>query len=328
MTTIDNKTLTDIKGSTSPLLQNAVASLWDIGNGVACLEFHTKMNAMEGAILDLIDQALIEVDNNLAALVLYNEGRAFCAGANLSHFANWIKKGDISALQGMLGHGQQTYMTIKQAPFPVVAGAHGYALGGGCEIALHCDAIVARQDLHIGLVELAVGLVPAWGGCKEMLLRNQSTDDAPLTTLIPISTARVSKNAEQAREMRILKQSDETTQAPDRLLLDCKKKALALMPSYAPPGIQKISLPGVEGKISLDAYIVSRIELNKCSEYDALIMGKLAHILTGGAAIQPIELDELDILKLEFEAFMQLAEEPATLERIEHMINTGKRLFN
>lgn len=161
--------LADIKLRNQPLAQNSAATLWDIGEGVACLEFHAKMNAMEPAILQMIDESIDTVESRFKALVLYNEGPAFCAGANLSLIRQAILDQDWSALPELVQVGQQVYRKMQSAPFPVVGAPSGMALGGGCEVLLHSDAIQAHAETYAGLVEIGVGLVPAWGGCKEML---------------------------------------------------------------------------------------------------------------------------------------------------------------
>ena len=163
--------LSDIKLQHPPVLTNASASLWDIGDGVACLEFHSKMNTLDKDTLTLIRQSIAKVRSEFTALVIHNDGENFSAGANLSLLVQAIHSGHWAAVTQLITEGQQTYKALKYAPFPVVGAPSGLALGGGCEILLHCDAIQAHAELYMGLVEVGVGLIPGWGGCKEYLRR-------------------------------------------------------------------------------------------------------------------------------------------------------------
>ncbi len=163
--------LSDIKLQNPAVLSNPSASLWDIGDGVACLEFHSKMNTLDMDTLTLIRQSIDKVSSEFSALVIHNEGENFSAGANLGLLMQAIHDSDWAAVEQLVIQGQQTYKALKYAPFPVVGAPSGLALGGGCEILLHCDAIQAHAELYIGLVEVGVGLIPGWGGCKEYLRR-------------------------------------------------------------------------------------------------------------------------------------------------------------
>ena len=172
--------LADIKRAGKPLAANGSASLWDIGDGVACLEFHSKMNSIDPDSFQLLRQSLdLVAKRKLKALVIYNEGENFSVGLNLglalfsANLAMW------AMIEDMVATGQQTYKTIKYSAFPVVGAPSGMALGGGCEILLHCAAVVAHAESYIGLVEAGVGLVPGWGGCKELLARSTAHPKRP-----------------------------------------------------------------------------------------------------------------------------------------------------
>ncbi|HNZ96830.1 MAG TPA: 3-hydroxyacyl-CoA dehydrogenase/enoyl-CoA hydratase family protein, partial [Thermoanaerobaculia bacterium] len=227
--------LSDVKLAGPPVAKNASASLWDLGDGVLCLEFTSKSNSLDEAILRQLQKAMKLIENGrFRALVVHNEGTNFSVGANLglalfaANIALW------PAIEALIAEGQRVYKALKYAPFPVVGAPSGMALGGGCEILLHCDAIQAHAESYIGLVEVGVGVVPGWGGCKEMLARwitNPKRPGGPMPPVAKvfemISTAQVSTSAEEAREMLILREGDGITMNRDRLLADAKAKALA-----------------------------------------------------------------------------------------------------
>ncbi|HYD31937.1 MAG TPA: 3-hydroxyacyl-CoA dehydrogenase/enoyl-CoA hydratase family protein, partial [Azospirillaceae bacterium] len=161
--------LSDIKRRSNPVARNGSASLWDIGDGVACLEFHTKMNALDNDVMAMIRKAIGIVERDFKALVIHNEGSHFSAGANLGLALFAANIGLWPEIESLVQEGQETYKALKYAPFPVVGAPSGLALGGGCEVLLHCDVVQAHAETYVGLVEVGVGLIPAWGGCKEML---------------------------------------------------------------------------------------------------------------------------------------------------------------
>lgn len=247
--------LSDVKRRSAPLAKNAGASLWDIGDGVVCLEFHTKMNALDPDILAMIGRAVaMGKKGAFRALVIHNEGENFSVGANIGlalFAANIAAWGEI---EGMIEQGQKAMHALRAAPFPVVGAPSGMALGGGCEVLLHCDAIQAHAESYIGLVEVGVGLVPGWGGCAAMLRRWSENPRAPKGPMPPvakafemISTAQVAKSAFEAREMLILRASDGITMNRDRLLADAKARALALLEGYKPAEPRALRLPGPTG---------------------------------------------------------------------------------
>ena len=327
--------LEDIKLAGKPLLKNGSAAVWDLGDGVLCLEFTSKANAMDDQIMDLIGKAIRLVKAEHKALVVYNEGTNFSVGANLGlalFAANIAAWGEIEKL---IFAGQTTYSQLKHAPFPVVCAPAGMALGGGCEILLHSDAVQAHAELYAGLVECGVGLVPGWGGCKEMLVR-WATDPkmpkgpmpAPSKVFEMVSTATVSKSAEQAREMKILRESDAITMNRYRLLADAKAKALALAVDYKPPAEQTIRLPGASGRVAMAGVVAGFHKRGVATGHDVTVAAGLAEVLTGGP-VDPIdELTEGDLLALERHIFMRLIKTPGTLARIEHTLETGKPLRN
>lgn len=327
--------LADVKQSGPAVLENPAASLWDIGSGVACLEFHTKMNVLDGESIAFIRQSIATVGEQFSALVIYNDGEHFSAGANLKTLVQAIQASDWQSIEQLLIEGQQTYRALKYAPFPVVGAPSGLALGGGCEVLLHCDAIQAHAELYIGLVETGVGLVPAWGGCKEYLRRQLANRKRPLgpipalaATFEIIGKAKVSQSAFVAQERLFLSKTDGITMNRDRLLADAKARALSLCPDYMPPLPSEYALPGKTGGCAADMSIKVLRLLGKLTAYDVEVSHQLANVLTGGVADITRPLAEDDLLALERQAFLHLVRQPGTLQRLEHMLKTGKPLRN
>lgn len=328
--------LEDIRRAGKPLARNASASLWDIGDGVACLEFHSKSNSLDPLVMAMVGRAVaLGTAGKIRALVVHNEGKNFSVGANLGlalFAANIAVWGEIEAL---LEAGQQAYQALRAAPFPVVGAPSGMALGGGCEILLHCDAVQAHAETYMGLVEAGVGLIPAWGGCASMLARFAADTKAPKGPMPPvarafemIATAQVSKSAAEAQEMGLLRATDGITANRDRLLADAKARALALLEGYAPPAPVTLRLPGPSGRAALALAVQGFIGSGRATPHDVVVSDRLAETLTGGAT-DPIDDTPLDrIYALERHAFMALLKQPATLARIEHMLETGKPLRN
>lgn len=327
--------LDDIKLQASPLLTNGSASLWDVGDGVVALEFHSKMNAFDGEIMALIGQAIPLVSADYKALVIYNEGSNFSAGANLGLALFGVATGAWGEIEKMVSGGQQTFKALKYAPFPVVAAPAGLALGGGCEILLHADAIQAHAESYIGLVECGVGIVPGWGGCGEMIdrwRRNKALPKGPMPALAKVfetvSTATVAKSAAEARELGFLSAGDAVTMNRDRLLADAKARALALVDGYAPPSPPQFVLPGPGGRAALELAVAGFRAQGLATDYDTVVAGQLAMVLTGGDTDVTQTLDEEAMLALEREAFMVLLRDERTQARIKHMLETGKPLRN
>jgi 3-hydroxyacyl-CoA dehydrogenase len=327
--------LADIKQQSHALIQNASASLWDIGDDVACLEFHSKMNTLDMDSMSMINQSIDKVSQQFKALVIHNDAENFSAGANLGLLMKAINESDWPAVEGLINQGQQTYQRLKYAPFPVVAAPSGLALGGGCEILLHCDAVQAHAELYMGLVEVGVGLIPGWGGCKEFLgrcLTQKKRPGGPIPPVIKafqtIGLATVSKSAFDAREITYLSPNDGITMNKNRLLADAKSKALELAKNYTPPKSYAYPLPGLTAKVLMNMGIKAFRLLGKATEYDVIVSGELAHVLSGGDCDLTTPLKEEDILGLELEAFVHLVKQPGTLARLEHMLKTGKPLRN
>ncbi|AIL12337.1 3-hydroxyacyl-CoA dehydrogenase [Candidatus Paracaedimonas acanthamoebae] len=327
--------LSDIKVASQPLAKNASAALWDIGDGVVCLEFTSKMNSIDLDIMKMINKAIEVVQKDYKALVIYNEAHNFSVGANLglalfaANCALW------PLIQQLVGEGQQAYKALKYASFPVVGAPAGMALGGGCEILLHCDAVQAHAETYMGQVEVGVGLIPAWGGCKEMLGRWLSHHKRPGGAMVAIGkvfemlgTAVVAKSAFEAKDLLFLKEKDEITMNRDRLLADAKRKALELAKDYHPPQEHTYSLPGSVARVALSMAVKGFVKAGKATAYDEEVSKHLATILSGGDVDITEAQGEEGILKLEREAFMTLIKNQKTLARMEHILATGKPLRN
>jgi 3-hydroxyacyl-CoA dehydrogenase len=327
--------LSDIKLTSSPVIKNSSASLWDIGEGVACLEFHSKMNTIDPDTIALIRQSLDTVKKDFHALVIYNEGENFSAGANIGFALFSANVALWPSIYNMVREGQETYKALKYASFPVVSAPAGMALGGGCEILLHSAAVQAHAETYIGLVEVGVGLIPAWGGCKEMLIRwlthsRQSGGPVAIVSKVfeTIGRAKVAKSAAEAKELLYLRLTDGITMNRNRLLADAKAKALSMLKDFTPSLPIEISLPGATARIALNMAVKVLVKTGKVSLYDEEISKKLAFVLTGGDHDITDKLTEEDLYTLEHEAFMTLIKDHRTLARMEHMLETGKPLRN
>jgi len=328
--------LSDIKRSKKPLHHNASASIWDIGDQVLCIEFHTKMNAIDNEILDAIRWSLKVIpEKGYKALVLHNEGTNFSAGVNLGLAMFVINVAAWDMIINLVKDGQETFKAMKYAPFPVVAAPSGLALGGGCEILLHADAIQAHAETYTGLVEVGVGLIPGWGGCKEMLIRaNQGKTKLggamPAITNVfqTIGLAKVSRSAAEAHNLGYFRKTDNITMNHDRLLSDAKQKALQLAKDYLPPEPSNIKLPGKTARVALKMAVRGLAKTRKATPHDLIVVEQLANVLTGGDTDTTKETTEDQLTLLEQKAFMNLIKEPGTHDRIEHMLQTGKPLRN
>ena len=327
--------LSDVKLRSQPLARNASASLWDIGDGVVCLEFHTKMNALDLGTLAMVGKAVDIVADGYQALVIYNEGSNFSAGANLGLMLFAANLAAWPMIEDMLVQGQDAYKALKYAPFPVVGAPAWMALGGGCEILLHCDAVQAHAEFYVGLVETGVGVVPAWGGCKEMLVRWSASPLRPRGFMPPVikvfetvGTATVARSAPEARDLLYLAADDGITMNRDRLLADAKARALDLVDGYTPPQPPEISLPGPAARVALTMVLYGLRRLGKATPHDEVVAKVLAGVLSGDGTDVTESLTEDDLLALERRAFMELVRHPATIARIEHMLDTGKPLRN
>jgi 3-hydroxyacyl-CoA dehydrogenase len=327
--------LEDIKLAAKPVLKNGSAALWDIGDGVACFEFTSKSNSLDDKTIELLGKSIELVRQKFKALVIFNEGSNFSLGANLGlalFAANIAAWGEIEKL---IAGGQQTCKALKYAPFPVVAAPAGMALGGGCEIVLHADAVQAHAETYLGLVECGVGLIPGWGGCGEMLARWRAEPKlprgpmpAPAKVFEGISVADVSKSAHQAMEKKFLRPTDGISMNRDRLLADAKQRALSLVDGYTAPSPPEYVLPGPSGRVGLNAAAEGFHRRGLATDHDLVVADALAEVLCGGDTDIIDTVSEQQILDLERRAFMRLARTEPTLARIEYTLESGRPLRN
>ena len=328
--------LEDIKRAQKPLKKNGSASLWDIGDGVVCLEVHTKLNTIDADVLSMVEAAIKIVGKEHKALVIYNEGTHFSAGANLGLALFAANTGLWPMIEGLVEQGQKALRALKNAPFPVVSAPSGLALGGGCELLLNADAVQAHAESYVGLVEAGVGLVPAWGGCTEILTRLAADPKRPKGPMPPVTTAfetigmaKVAKSAFEARELGYLRTEDGITFNRERLLADAKAKALALVEGYAAPEPAELTLPGATGQTTLRFAVRDLRAKGVATPHDETVAEALAEVLSGGADADIAEPTPADkVLALERAAFMRLVRTEPTLERMEHTLMTGKPLRN
>jgi 3-hydroxyacyl-CoA dehydrogenase len=332
-----------LKGAGKVIRDLPSATLVDLGDGVACLEFHTKMNALNAEILDFMAYALDHVDANGAGLVIGNQAGgmpgAFSAGADLKGILGAVKEKRFDDIEKMVHDLQTVLQRAKYAPFPVVAAPFGLTLGGGCEVCLAVDRIVGHAELYMGLVEIGVGLLPAGGGCLNLWRRTLQTIPASVTDVdlgrffIPvfmtIAMAKVSTSAADARASGFLGVRDRIVFNRDYLVGEAKKEVLKMVDEgYAPPVKRKIRVFGESAQGMIAAEIYNMQKGGFISDYDALLAKRIAFVISGGAIRANSELDEEAILTLERRTFMELLRQEKTVARIEHMLNTGKPLRN
>jgi len=329
--------LKDLKDRESVIKKNAAASLVDLGDGVACLEFHSKMNSIGADTISMMNASVKEVGQNFEALVIANQSENFSVGANLMLLLLGAQEGEWDEIAMSVRHFQNANMLLRYSPKPVVVAPQGMALGGGCEIAMHGDRARAAAESYIGLVEVGVGLIPGGGGVKEMVLR--STEGiGPDEDLFPrikkvsetIAMARVSSSAVEARDLGFLRQTDPITMNRDRLVEDAKQTALGMAAEgYTQPRPRTdIPVAGESAFATIKLGIHMMVRGGFISEHDALVAKKLAYIITGGGLTHRTLVSEQYLLDLEREVFVSLCGERKTQERIQHMLKTGKPLRN
>ncbi len=332
------------KGNNKTVLSNASASLVDIGDDVFCIEFHTKMNALNAEIIDTIGEALAYVDKNGAGLVIGNEAGgmpgAFSAGADLSQVSKLCHDKKYTEIEAFIKKGQDGIQATKYSAFPVVAAPYGMVLGGGCETCLGADKMVAHSELYMGLVEIGVGLLPAGGGCMNLwkkyinALPAKTAKDMDLAKLfIPafmkVAMAAVSMSAAQAQGNGFLGLADRIVFNRDNLIGEAKKEVLKMVDDgYVPPVKQPLIVMGNGGQGMVNAEIYNMLNGKFMSEHDAFLAKRIAFVMSGGDVKSGSAIDENVILKLEREAFVDFCKEELTVARIDHMLKTGKPLRN
>lgn len=316
--------LADRKRAGNVIKTNPGASLVDLGGGAICVEFHSKMNSIGEDTVQMIHAGIEEAAKNHRALVIGNDGGDFCVGANLMLVLLAAQDEEWDELDGAVRRFQNACMAIKYAPVPVVVAPFARTLGGGCEIALHGARVQASAELYMGLVEVGVGVIPAGGGCKEMLLRLGEAKRAFET----IGYAKVSSSAENARELGFLSAADRVSMNPERLNGDAKALALSLAAGYAPPTRREISVGGDAAYALMKMGAWMAHQGGFITDYDMVVAEKLAHVLSGGRVTGTQQVSEQYLLDLEREAFLSLCGDQRTQARMQHMLKTGRPLRN
>lgn len=343
--------LEDIKRAQKPIKKNASAQVWDLGDGIACLELTSKMNTWDPENLRMVEElpALVK-EKGFRGVVIGTDAEHFSFGANIGFFMLACNSASWWAIDDMVQQGQRAYMGLKYAPFPVVASLSGMALGGGCELLLHCDAVQAHMESYPGLVEAGIGVIPGWGGCKELLWRHlalapkphwPSADKSQEKSPMPagpmpaiskvfetISMAKVAGSAEEAQDLCILNAASGISMNRRRVLADAKARCLKLAENYTPPEPKLFRLPGETGRIALEMAVGNFRASGKATAHDVVVAGALAATLTGGNTDITREVSEQEILDLERQYFMELVHTQATRDRIAHMLATNKPLRN
>jgi 3-hydroxyacyl-CoA dehydrogenase len=319
------------------------ASLLDLGDGVFCCEFHTKMNALNGEIIDFMDKALDHVDANGVGLVIGNQAGgmpgAFSAGADLKFMRGLVEEDRLDEVAAFLAKAQAGIQKARYASFPVVAAPYGLTLGGGCEVCLGVDRIVAHAELYMGLVEIGVGLLPAGGGCMNLWkkfiqsLPEAVTDADRAKFFIPafmnVAMAKVSMSAAEARANGFLGPKDRIVFNRDYLIGEAKREVLNMVrEGYAPPVKRPIPVFGQAAQGMINAELFNMASAGFVTEHDAFLARRIAVVLSGGETRTNAMVNEETILTLERQAFIDFLKEEKTLARIDHMLKTGKPLRN
>ncbi|HJU41811.1 MAG TPA: 3-hydroxyacyl-CoA dehydrogenase NAD-binding domain-containing protein [Vicinamibacterales bacterium] len=334
----DLQILRTAKEQNRVIKKNAGASLVDLGDGVIAVEFHSKMNAIGGDTVAMLQAGVKEAAKSGQALVIGNDSPNFSAGANLMLVLLEAQEGNWDELDMMIRAFQQANMALRYSPVPVIAAPAGLALGGGTEIPLHADRVQAAAETYMGLVEVGVGLIPAGGGTKEMLVRAMSQLPTPQSDPLPyvskafetVALAKVSASGPDAQRLGYLAPTDAFTMNRERLIADAKAKALERVREgyHVPAPRTAIPVGGesVTAALNLGVHLMWRA--GRATDHDALLGRKLAHIFGGGNVPHATTVPEQYLLDLEREAFLSLLGQRKTLERIQHTLKTGKPLRN
>ncbi|AOZ91821.1 3-hydroxyacyl-CoA dehydrogenase/enoyl-CoA hydratase family protein [Paenibacillus crassostreae] len=330
--------LSNLKEQNKIVKGNNGASLIDLGDGVACLEFHSPNNAIGADILMMIQQSLVEVRNNFEGMVIANQGRNFCVGANIMLLLMEAQDEEWDEIDGIIRLFQNTMYKVKRFEKPVVAAPHRMTLGGGVEACMPADQVIAGAETYYGLVEAGVGLIPAGGGCKEFAMRiSQRVDGHPEADLQPylnhvfetVGMAKVSSSGHDAKKLGYLRSTDRIIASQDHLIYEAKQAVLQMSRAGYEPMVEgKIRVAGSEGKSVLQLGAIGMKQSGYISDHDLLIAKKLAHVLAGGDVPAGSLVSEQYMLDLEREAFLSLCGEPKTQQRMQHMLTKGKALRN
>jgi len=328
-----------IRAAGGEVERNGSASILDLGDGIFCLEFHAKMNAIDPDIVTMVTKAVDRAERDGVGMVIGNDGAdAFCAGANLFGLLMALGQGNMQLIDQMVVDFQNAFLRTRYARVPVVAAPFGLALGGGAEVVLGCQVVRAAAELYVGCVEVGVGLIPAGGGCMEMAARAaaRAADDPQFDILslmrapfLALATARVSASAEDARDIGYLRQGDSVSMARETLIADAKQIALGLARAgYRPPPPRRIRVMGEGGQATLRQALINLFGAHQITPHDLVVSGHLARVLSGGAVPAGAAVSEQHMLDLEREGFLSLCGEPKTRDRIQHMLQKSKPLRN
>ncbi|MFU1793093.1 3-hydroxyacyl-CoA dehydrogenase/enoyl-CoA hydratase family protein [Paenibacillus azoreducens] len=329
--------LRSLKERNKVIKGNSGASLIDLGDDVVCLEFHSPNNAIGEDILSMITQSLDEVRKNYKGMVIANQGRNFCVGANIMLLLMEAQDEEWDEINGIIHKFQNTMYKVKRFEKPVVAAPHRMCLGGGVEACMPADQVVASAETYYGLVEVGVGLIPAGGGCKELALRASQqaiVDGVELQPFInhafqTVGTATVSSSGYDAKRLGYLRPTDRVVANQDFSIHEAKQTVLGLANTdYTPIPEEKIRVAGSEGKAVLQLGAIEMKRGGYISDHDLLIAKKLAHVLAGGDVPAGSLVTEQYMLDLEREAFLSLCGEPKTQQRMHYMLTKGKALRN
>ncbi|MGG1517356.1 3-hydroxyacyl-CoA dehydrogenase/enoyl-CoA hydratase family protein [Paenibacillus oryzisoli] len=329
--------LASLKEMKRTIRSNSGASLIDIGDGVACLEFHSPNNAIGADILTMIQQSVDEVRSNYRGLVVANEGKNFCVGANLMLLLMEAQDGEWDEVDGIIRLFQNAMLKLKRLEKPVVAAPHKMTLGGGVEACLPADMTIFSAETYYGLVEVGVGLIPAGGGCKELALQASQLVRDPEVDLQPwinaafetVAMAKVSTSGHDTKRLGYMRAQDRVVMNPDYRIYEAKQAVLRLdAAGYELPAEETIRVAGENGKAVLQAAANSMRQGGYISDHDVKIAGKLAHVLTGGSVPAGTLVSEQYLLDLEREAFLSLCGEVKTQQRMQYMLSKGKALRN
>lgn len=330
--------LSELKGTKKVISQNAGASLYDIGDGVALVEFHTKMNALDDDIMNMLVEAMDRAERDFVGLVIGSEAENFSAGANLFMMVVGAQQKMWDMLEAAVRKLQDLNMRMRYFPKPIVAAPAGLALGGGCEITMHAPRVVAAAETYIGLVELGAGVIPAGGGTKEIVrriinpaMRTENAEVFPYMqrAFLQIGQAKVATSAEEARQMAIIGPQDRIVMNREHLLTEAKREVLHMAAAgYHPPAPEPIYAVGRDmlGALRIGAWTFAAGKY--ITEYDLHIAQKLAYVMCGGELSRPQWVSEQYILDLECEAILSLFGEEKTQARMWNLLQTGKPLRN
>ena len=327
--------LLTVKSLSKKVVGNEDATLWDAGDGVALLQFHSKGNSIGAKTLEMFDRAHEEVSKNFLGMVVGNQGQHFCAGADIGMILHLAKEQNFEEIRRACRTFQGMTCRLRYAPYPVVSAPFGMTLGGGCEVMLYSDLDIAHAELYTGLVEVGVGILPAGGGTTEMLIRMNERLVAGADPFAAVQQAfeliamgKVSTSAYDARNLGLLRSTDRIVMNADRLLSEAKHAVLELADGYVPPVPRMVKVLGESAFANLCTGAHGMMLAGFITEYEYHLAETIARVLCGGEMNRSDVVSEKVLLELEEEAFLQLSGKEKTQERLGHTLKTGKTLRN